>query len=123
MKGKFNEYGGQYVPEILMGALEELEREYEKAKNDKSFKDELNKLRIYVLEEEKLNKGHIELILASYKFRLVQLCQAYLKQGYMTSEQYEQLMEFYKVYSGMGGNGQGKEYFEKAIKLPIENNN
>ena len=32
-------------------------------------------------------------------------------------------MEFYKVYSGMGGNGQGKEYFEKAIKLPIENNN
>ena len=27
MKGKFNEYGGQYVPEILMGALEELERE------------------------------------------------------------------------------------------------
>ena len=43
------------------------------------IKDELNKLRIYVLEEEKLNKGHIELILASYKFRLVQLCQAYLK--------------------------------------------
>lgn len=87
------------------------------------IKDELNKLRIYVLEEEKLNKGNIELILASYKFRLVQLCQAYLKQGYMTSEQYEQLMEFYKVYSGMGGNGQGKEYFEKAIKLPIKNNN
>ena len=49
MKGKFNEYGGQYVPEILMGALEELEREYEKAKNDKSFKDELNKyLKDYV---------------------------------------------------------------------------
>ena len=40
----------------------------------------------------------------------------------MSSEQYEQLMEFYKVYSGMGGNGQGKEYFEKAIKLPIKNN-
>lgn len=49
MKGKFNEYGGQYVPEILMGALEELEREYEKAKSDKSFKDELNKyLKDYV---------------------------------------------------------------------------
>ena len=49
MKGKFNEYGGQYVPEILMGALEELEREYEKTKNDKSFKDELNKyLKDYV---------------------------------------------------------------------------
>lgn len=49
MKGKFNEYGGQYVPEILMKALEQLEREYEKAKNDRHFKEELNKyLKDYV---------------------------------------------------------------------------
>ena len=49
MKSKFNEYGGQYVPEILMAALEELEREYEKAKKDEDFKNELNKyLKDYV---------------------------------------------------------------------------
>lgn len=42
MKGKFNEFGGQYVPEILMKAVEELEREYEKAMVDPEFKKELN---------------------------------------------------------------------------------
>ena len=49
MKSKFNEYGGQYVPEILMNALEELEREYEKVREDKEFRDEFNKyLKNYV---------------------------------------------------------------------------
>lgn len=42
MKGKFNEYGGQYVPEILMNALQALEKEYEKAIVDPEFKKELN---------------------------------------------------------------------------------
>ena len=30
--GRFGAYGGRYVPETLMAALEELEREYEKVK-------------------------------------------------------------------------------------------
>jgi tryptophan synthase beta chain len=38
LKGKFGEYGGRYVPEMLIPALEELEREYEKAKKDPKFK-------------------------------------------------------------------------------------
>ena len=40
MKGRFNQFGGQYVPETLMNALQELEEEYEKAINDKAFMDE-----------------------------------------------------------------------------------
>lgn len=40
MKGRFNQFGGQYVPETLMNALQELEEEYEKAINDRSFMDE-----------------------------------------------------------------------------------
>ena len=41
-KGHFDEFGGQYVPETLMKALDELEREYLKAKKDPNFKKELN---------------------------------------------------------------------------------
>ena len=37
-------YGGRYVPETLMAALEELEREYEKAKRDHKFQARLNEL-------------------------------------------------------------------------------
>ena len=40
MKGRFNEFGGQYVPETVMNALKELEDEFYKAINDKEFMDE-----------------------------------------------------------------------------------
>lgn len=36
---RFGKFGGQFVPETLMNALIELEREYIKAKNDKAFQD------------------------------------------------------------------------------------
>src|SRR5213082_1224763 len=42
--GRFGVYGGRYVPETLMAALEELEREYERAKRDPRFKARLNEL-------------------------------------------------------------------------------
>ena len=44
VKGRFGVYGGRYVPETLMAALEELEREYEKAKRDRSFQRRLDEL-------------------------------------------------------------------------------
>jgi len=39
-RGRFGAYGGRYVPETLMPALLELEREYAKAKKDSRFLDE-----------------------------------------------------------------------------------
>lgn len=41
-KGRFGEFGGQYAPETLMNALIELEKEYEKYKNDPDFKKDLS---------------------------------------------------------------------------------
>ena len=84
------------------------------------IKEDLNNLRSFVLEEKKSSERYIEIILASYRFRLIQLCQSFLKQGYMTSGQYEQLVEFFKVYAGLGGNGQAKEYYERNLKLPLK---
>ena len=42
--GRFGIYGGRYVPETLMAALLELEREYETAQADAEFQAELNLL-------------------------------------------------------------------------------
>src|SRR5215813_168831 len=42
--GRFGPWGGRYVPETLMSALEELEREYEKAKKDPQFRARLDGL-------------------------------------------------------------------------------
>lgn len=40
-RGHFGAFGGQFVPETLMVALRELEDEYERARNDESFREEL----------------------------------------------------------------------------------
>lgn len=40
----FGKYGGQYVPEVLLPALNELEQTFVEAKNDPSFKKELSDL-------------------------------------------------------------------------------
>jgi len=46
-KGRFGQYGGQYVPEIVMPALNELEAAYLKYKDDPEFLDEF---RFYLRE-------------------------------------------------------------------------
>jgi tryptophan synthase beta chain len=42
--GRFGPYGGRYVPETLMAALEGLDRAYEKAKRDPKFQRRLEEL-------------------------------------------------------------------------------
>ncbi len=42
--GYFGRFGGRFVPEVLISALDELQTEYIKAKRDKNFKLELNGL-------------------------------------------------------------------------------
>lgn len=46
-KGYFEEFGGRYVPETLLSALDELEVSYQKLKNEKKFRNELD----YLLKE------------------------------------------------------------------------
>jgi len=42
--GRFGSYGGRYVPETLMAALQELDAAYTFARKDKSFRDEYHRL-------------------------------------------------------------------------------
>ena len=46
-RGYYGEFGGKFVPETLMAALDELEKEYYKAKRDKHF---IAELRLYLKE-------------------------------------------------------------------------
>ena len=43
-KGRFGEFGGRFVPETLVAALDQLEQEYLKAQQDPSFQAELDVL-------------------------------------------------------------------------------
>src|SRR3990167_8228398 len=80
--GHFDGFGGRFVPEVLISALDKLEKEYSKAKKDASFQKELsyylksycgrptplslarnltrllgNKLKIYLKREDLLHTG------------------------------------------------------------------
>ena len=43
-KGRYGNYGGQYIPETLMNAVLELEEAYEKYSKDPEFNKELDDL-------------------------------------------------------------------------------
>lgn len=85
----------------------------------KPILDDIEEIRGYIRKAESKENRDLELIIASYRFRLVQLCKLYMKKGYMTQDEYDQLTEFFKLYSSLGGNGQAKEYYEKTVKLEI----
>lgn len=85
----------------------------------KPIVEDIEELRTYIRKIEDKERQDLTLIIASYRFRLVQLCKIYIKQGYMTQDQYDQLTEFYKLYHSLGGNGQAKEYYEKTMELQI----
>jgi len=61
---------------MIQGELEPLVKEVA------SLQAQINTLR----NEE---KEQIDIILGSYKFRLIYLCKAYLRQGYLTEDQLE----------------------------------
>ena len=81
----------------------------------KSMYDDLNKI-------QAKNDENFNLILNSYKFRLIQLCKVHLRDGYITETDFEQVSEMYKIYHGMGGNGHAQEYDDKVMSLEMRPN-
>ena len=57
-------------------------------------------------------------LLDSWKYRLKELCEAYLKRGSITVDEFRQLQEFYGYYTALGGNGIIKTLFDKIQALP-----
>lgn len=79
----------------------------------KNMYDDLNKIQAD-------NVKNFNLIINSYKFRLIQLCKIHLRDGYISEADFEQITEMYKLYHGLGGNGQAQEYYEKVLHLEIK---
>ena len=117
LKKKLNDYESMMNEKNTSEHMEMVEAKLE------PIYEELEELRTYIRETQNIEKAHMALIIASYRFRLIQLCKEFIKQGYMTYAQYEQLTEFYKLYVGLGGNGQAKSFYERASQLPIRENN
>jgi hypothetical protein len=80
---------------------------YEELENIRSFE---RKTRI---DSDELKK----VLLDSWKYRLQELCEVYLKRGSITVDEFRQLQEFYGYYTALGGNGIIKILFDKIKNL------
>ena len=80
---------------------------------------DLGELRVHLQKLENAEEERLKIIQGQYKFRLIHLCKVYIRQQYITEDQFEQLSEFYKVYTALGGNGQAAEFYQKVLNLPV----
>lgn len=96
--------------DLVLDKVEELKFSTEEMIN--AVEMDLNR----AVEEEHF---HNEQLIRAWRFRIVQLCELYLEQGFMTKSQFTQLSEMYSIYHTLGGNGQVTDYYEKAKALKI----
>ena len=78
--------------------------------------EKIDELRCYIEEVEGKEETLHTQTIASWGYRISQLCSLYLEQGYLTKGQYIQLVEMYNMYSQIGGNGKIKEIFLKTTE-------
>lgn len=99
------------------------------AKDEQDFEKEINKVKVnHNQDKEKVDEQIKDLalkheknlarIIESYKFRFIQLCKTHLRENYISEEDLTQIITFYDLYHGLGGNGQAEEYYEMVKKLP-----
>lgn len=75
-----------------------------------------NKLTVF--QKDFINNKEQNLLF--YKYQLINACKKYLAQGYLSQYQFDSLSELHKIYHNLHGNGQGDEYYNRAIALPIK---
>lgn len=112
------------IDEKIIPVKNELERKIELVLDQVeelrfSTEEIIDRLENSIEEVEEKEKSHIDKIIRSWRFRILQLCDLYLKQGYITSEQFAQLSEMYSLYKGLGGNGPVEDAYIQVKKLPI----
>jgi hypothetical protein len=84
-----------------------------------STQEAIREIKGKVDEVEQEERMHIRRIVRSWRFRIIQLCELYMEQGFITKAQFTQLAEMYSLYKSLGGNGQVTDYYEKAKALEV----
>ena len=125
----------QMILDEIEPLVEELNRVKENIKKDESnFENELQSLKTYHNTDKDSFDAKINELITdheikfikireSYKFRFIQLCKTYLRDGFITTGEWEQLSTMYDLYHSLGGNGQAEDYFDQVKKLEIVSDN
>lgn len=74
-----------------------------------------------ILEREKRNSAENQLLLGLAHDRIIELCKVYIKRGWITADEYENLHDYLFVpYTARGGNGTAARMMGEVNKLPVK---
>lgn len=59
--------------------------------------------------------------LAILHYRIYEDANKYIAQGYITTEQIDDLEHLFKPYKALGGNGTAESLYKKCLDLPLKN--
>lgn len=94
--------------------IAQIRRELSDIKNEvNSLKEEINK----VASKEQRDMKHL---LECEKTIICKWCQEYISRGFITEDEWRVLSHLYNSYEKQGGNGEAKDNYDKAKKLPIK---
>lgn len=80
-------------------------------------------IKVYDTKKKKLSNSE-KISLGVAHDRIMYLGNLYIKRGYISPDEYENLHDFlYVPYRAMGGNGAAKRIMDEVEKLPITNSN
>lgn len=72
----------------------------------------------FIIYKQNRNDNKSKAVLALLHDKLYYLCEKYLKLGYITVEDFENINYLYEPYINMGGNGTITILYDKIKKLP-----
>lgn len=80
---------------------------------------------LWTLIQKRMDKkdAKSKMILGLGHDRIVELGNEYIRKGYITVDEYENLHDYlWKPYAAMGGNGSAKRIMDEVNRLPIRDN-
>ena len=80
-----------------------------------------NGLWLLISQKREKKDAKVQMILGLGHDRIIHLCKFYLEQGWISTDDLENLYQYlYLPYKAMGGNGTAEKLMERVEKLPIK---
>lgn len=74
----------------------------------------------FIMKRTDKNNAEARMLVGLGHDRIIELGLKYIKRGWITEEEYENLHDYlYKPYEELGGNGSAKKIMTEVNKLPI----
>lgn len=80
-------------------------------------------LQFLISRHDRKKDPEAQILLGIGHDRIVHLCLKAIQRGYTTPDEIDNISQIYQPYTDLGGNGSGKEMYQRFLRLPIKEEN